>query len=52
MLSSKFVVKVREGDKNAKFSYRLIGTRKDYQKTDNLLKENTSIYIDIDALEK
>ena len=49
---SKFIVKVREGNKNAKFSYRLIGTRKDYQKTDNLLKEDASIYIDIDALEK
>ena len=49
---SKFVVKVREGNKNAKFSYRLIGTRKDYQKTDNLLKEDASIYIDIDSLEK
>ena len=49
---SKFVVKVKEGSKNAKFSYRLIGTRKDYQRTDNLLEEETSIYIDIDSLEK
>jgi hypothetical protein len=53
MDGSKLVVEVREGDKNAKFSYRLVGTRLDYEDSDNLLKDETvSNYIDIDSLRK
>ncbi|MCD5396208.1 MAG: hypothetical protein LR000_00835, partial [Candidatus Pacebacteria bacterium] len=52
MEGSKFIVKIREGNKNAKFSYRLIGTRKDYKDTDHLLKDSdVTNYIDIDALD-
>ena len=48
---SKFIIIVRGGDPNAKFSYRLIGTRKDYKQKDNLLKDpEVSTFIDIDSL--
>lgn len=52
MEGSKFVVKLREGKENAKFSFRLIGTRLDFKDKTNHLYEDQDIktYIDIDAL--
>jgi hypothetical protein len=51
---SKLVVKLRAGQKNAKFSYRLIGTRLDHAGDRDNLYEDQSVksYIDIDELRK
>jgi len=49
---SKFVVKLREGKENAKFSFRLIGTRLDHSQNKSNLHptQDSQIFIDIDAL--
>jgi len=51
---SKFIIKLKEGEQNAKFSYRLIGTRLDHaDDTDNLYDDQSVEYfIDIDSLRK
>jgi len=51
---SEFIIKLRNGEQNAKFSYRLIGTRLDHvNSTDNLYDDQSVEYfIDIDALRK
>ena len=53
MQDSKLVVRLKEGEKNAKFSYLLIGTRLDHQNEDNLYEDQSvKYYIDIDKLRK
>jgi len=51
---SEFIIRLRDGDENAKFSYRLIGTRLDHaDDTDNLYDDQSVEYfIDIDELRK
>ena len=49
---SNLVVKLKDGDSQARFSYRLIASRID-QKTDYLTPETKSdVYIDVDSLKK
>ncbi|MFA6437653.1 MAG: hypothetical protein WC242_04870 [Candidatus Paceibacterota bacterium] len=54
MNDSKLIVKSRDGASNAKFSYRLIGTRIDHSgELNNLYSDqNTKNYIDLDVLNK
>jgi len=54
MEGSQFIIKLRSGEQNAKFSYRLIGTRLDHaHNTDNLYDDqNVEYFIDIDSLRK
>ena len=51
---SKFVIKLRDGEQGAKFSYRLIGTRLDHADSIDNLYDDQSVkyFIDIDSLRK
>ena len=51
---SNFIIKSRDGEQNAKFSYRLIGTRLDHKdKIDSLYDDqNVKYYIDVNELRK
>ena len=51
---SKFIIKLREGESNTKFSYRLIATRLDHSNAVSNLYENQTAkyYIDINSLRK
>jgi len=51
---SEFIIKLRNGEQNAKFSYRLIGTRLDhFDDKDNLYDDQkVEYFIDIDELRK
>lgn len=51
---SNFVIELREGEENAKFSYRLIGVRLDHADDLNNLYDDQDVehFIDIDSLRK
>jgi hypothetical protein len=51
---SKFIIKLRQGEQDARFSYYLVGTRLDHaDNTDNLYDDqNVQYFIDIDTLRK
>ena len=51
---SKFIIKLTQGQENAKFSYRLIATRLDHAEDKDNLYDDQSVeyFIDIDSLRK